>query len=32
MYSTDAEVDFVVSILPRLVDKLRSLTRRTVNA
>jgi cysteine desulfurase len=32
MYSTDAEVDFVVSILPRLVAKLRSLTRRTVNA
>ena len=32
MYSTDAEVDFVVSILPRLVEKLRSLTRRTVNA
>ncbi|HKT80459.1 MAG TPA: aminotransferase class V-fold PLP-dependent enzyme, partial [Vicinamibacterales bacterium] len=31
-FSTDAEVDRVVSLLPRLVDKLRSLSRRTVSA
>lgn len=28
LLSTDAEVDFVVDVLPRLVDKLRALTRR----
>jgi cysteine desulfurase len=30
LYSTDAEVDFVVGILPRLVDKLRGLTKKAV--
>jgi cysteine desulfurase len=29
-FSTEAEVDFVVSILPRLVEKLRGLTRKVV--
>jgi cysteine desulfurase len=28
MFSTDQEVDFVISVLPRLVEKLRGLTRR----
>jgi hypothetical protein len=28
MFSTDAEVDRVVDVLPRLVEKLRGLTRR----
>jgi cysteine desulfurase len=32
MFSTDAEVDRVIEVLPRLVDKLRSLTRKTVSA
>ncbi|MGH9144212.1 MAG: aminotransferase class V-fold PLP-dependent enzyme, partial [Vicinamibacterales bacterium] len=32
MYSTPAEVDRVVDVLPRLVEKLRNLTRRTVTA
>ncbi len=32
MYSTAAEVDRVVDVLPRLVEKLRTLTRRTVTA
>jgi cysteine desulfurase len=32
MFSTAEEVDFVVATLPRLVEKLRSLTRRTVSA
>jgi cysteine desulfurase len=30
LYSTDGEVDYVVGILPRLVEKLRSLTRKPV--
>jgi cysteine desulfurase len=30
MFSTDAEVAYVVSILPRLVEKLRSLNRKVV--
>jgi cysteine desulfurase len=30
MFSTEEEVDFVVEILPRLVDKLRALTRKAV--
>jgi cysteine desulfurase len=30
--STDAEVDFVVDVLPRLVEKLRGLTRKPVTA
>jgi cysteine desulfurase len=30
MFSTDAEVEYVVSVLPRLVDKLRSLNRKAV--
>ncbi len=29
MYSTDAEVDKVIEVLPRLVEKLRGLTKRT---
>jgi len=29
LYSTDAEVDRVVDVLPRLVEKLRGLTRKT---
>ena len=32
LYSTDAEVDQVVSVLPRLVDKLRALTQKVVAA
>jgi cysteine desulfurase len=32
LYSTEEEVDFVVGVLPRLVEKLRSLTTRTVTA
>ncbi len=32
MLSTAEEVDFVVATLPRLVEKLRSLTRKTVSA
>jgi cysteine desulfurase len=32
LYSTDGEVDYVVGILPRLVEKLRSLTRKPVPA
>jgi cysteine desulfurase len=31
MFSTDAEVDRVVEVLPRLVEKLRGLTRKTVS-
>jgi cysteine sulfinate desulfinase/cysteine desulfurase-like protein len=29
MFSTEAEVDFVAGILPRLVEKLRGLTQKT---
>ncbi len=32
MFSTEAEVDQVVAVLPRLVEKLRGLTRKTVSA
>ena len=32
VFSTDAEVDRVVSVLPAIVEKLRSLTRKTVTA
>ena len=32
MFSTEAEVDRVVEVLPRLVEKLRGLTRRTASA
>lgn len=32
LYSADAEVDYVVGILPRLVEKLRNLTRKPVTA
>jgi cysteine desulfurase len=32
LFSTDQEVDYVVSILPRLVEKLRNLTRKPVSA
>ena len=32
LYSTDAEVDFVVGVLPRVVEKLRGLTQKTVGA
>ena len=32
LYSTDEEVDFVVGVLPRLVDKLRGLTQKAVVA
>jgi len=28
MFSTEQEVDFVVGVLPRIVEKLRGLTRR----
>jgi cysteine desulfurase len=31
-YSTEEEVDFVVGVLPRLVEKLRALTGKTVTA
>jgi len=29
LFSTDAEVDQVIEVLPRLVEKLRGLTRKT---
>jgi cysteine sulfinate desulfinase/cysteine desulfurase-like protein len=32
MFSTQEEVDRVIEILPRLVDKLRGLTRKPVTA
>jgi len=32
MFSTEAEVDRVIEVLPRLVEKLRGLTRNTVSA
>jgi cysteine desulfurase len=32
LYSTDEEVDFVVGVLPRLVDKLRGLTQKAAVA
>ena len=32
MFSTDAEVDHVIAILPSIVDKLRALTRKPVSA
>jgi cysteine desulfurase len=32
LYSTDQEVDQVVAVLPRLVEKLRGLTRKTASA
>jgi cysteine desulfurase len=32
MFSTDEEVDRVIEVLPRLVEKLRGLTRKTVPA
>jgi hypothetical protein len=32
MFSTEAEVDRVVAVLPRLVEKLRALTRKTGTA
>jgi cysteine desulfurase len=32
MFSTEEEVDLVVDVLPRLVEKLRGLTKRTVSA
>jgi cysteine desulfurase len=32
LYSTEAEVDFVIGVLPRLVEKLRGLTKRTASA
>jgi cysteine desulfurase len=32
MFSTQEEVDLVIDVLPRLVEKLRSLTRKTVSA
>jgi cysteine desulfurase len=32
MYSTQEEVDRVIDVLPRLVEKLRSLTRKTASA
>jgi cysteine desulfurase len=32
MYSTQEEVDRVIEVLPRLVEKLRGLTRKTVSA
>ena len=31
MFSTDADVDRVIEVLPRLVEKLRGLTRKTVS-
>jgi cysteine desulfurase len=30
LFSTEAEVDYVVSVLPRLVEKLRALSRKVV--
>jgi cysteine desulfurase len=32
MFSTDEEVDRVIEVLPRLVDKLRNLTRKAITA
>jgi cysteine desulfurase len=32
MFSTEAEVDRVVEVLPRLVEKLRGLTQKSVGA
>jgi cysteine desulfurase len=32
LFSTEPEVDFVIDVLPRLVEKLRALTRKTVPA
>ena len=32
LFSTEQEVDFVIDVLPRLVEKLRALTRKTVPA
>jgi cysteine sulfinate desulfinase/cysteine desulfurase-like protein len=32
LFSTEEEVDRVVEVLPRLVEKLRSLTKKTVSA
>jgi cysteine desulfurase len=32
LFSTEAEVDRVIEVLPRLVEKLRGLTRKTVSA
>ena len=32
LFSTQEEVDRVIEVLPRLVEKLRGLTRRTVSA
>ena len=32
MFSTEEEVDRVIEVLPRLVEKLRGLTRRPVTA
>jgi cysteine desulfurase len=32
MYSTQEEVDRVIEVLPRLVEKLRGLTRKTASA
>jgi hypothetical protein len=32
MFSTEEDVDRVVDVLPRLVEKLRGLTRKTVPA
>jgi cysteine desulfurase len=32
MFSTEAEVDQVIAVLPRLVEKLRGLTRKPVSA
>jgi cysteine desulfurase len=32
MFSTEEEVDRVIEVLPRLVEKLRSLTRKTITA
>jgi len=32
MFSTEEEVDHVIEVLPRLVEKLRGLTRKTVTA
>jgi cysteine desulfurase len=32
MFSTEEEVDRVIDVLPRLVEKLRSLTRKPVTA
>jgi cysteine desulfurase len=29
LFSTDEEVDYVIDVLPRLVEKLRNLTKKT---